>query len=62
MYVKLLIFATLLAYTNGFCFNQPGGIGEYSKECMQSIGMFEKKNLNFFIYLDLRAPHTRDCK
>ena len=38
MYVKLLIFATLLAYTYGFCFNQPGGIGEYSKECMQSIG------------------------
>merc|ERR1711988_1984781 len=39
MYVKLLIFATLLAYTYGFCFNQPGGIGEYSKECMQSIEM-----------------------
>ena len=60
MYVKLLIFATLLAYTYGFCFNQPGGIGEYSKECMQSIGMFEKKNnLNFFIYLDSRASHAR---
>lgn len=34
----LVLVAGLIAYTHGFCFHQGGGIGEYHKECSQSIG------------------------
>ena len=36
----LIPFVALFAYTNAFCMNMPGGIGEYHHECTTtSIGM-----------------------
>ena len=36
----LIAFVALFAYANAFCFNAPGGIGEYHKDCSSSIGMY----------------------
>merc|ERR1711944_269987 len=35
----LLLSGALVAYVNGFCFHNGGGIGEYHWECSQSIEM-----------------------
>ena len=38
-----LLVASLIAYTNAFCFHQYGGIGEVHRDCPDSAGNF--KNL-----------------
>ena len=47
----LLLAASLIAYANAFCVHQYGGIGEYSGECSDSVGISKSLVVNYSAFL-----------